>query len=288
MSTIYEKMTAIGNAIRSKTGGTELLTLDDMASEIASISAGAELNFKVVGGTTQPTSPSEYTIWISTDVNITSWFFSLNNPHTAGEVNEGAVWISTEYNSTTKFNALRENGIHVYPSFAMQHIGGEWVTKALKLYQDGAWTSLWDGYLYNSGDECIDVTGGWDTAYQSGISSDLKGTLTKNADHLYLASDAYKEQVWAKTSNKINTRGHSTLEVTVNSFTSSSYGPTRKFGLSDGTSWDGDSNMIASADITSTGTFYLDLSAVPEGEYYICLFCLGVYSEYGVTSVRLT
>ena len=40
MSTIYEKMTAVADAIRGKTGGTESLTLDEMAVEIAGISTG--------------------------------------------------------------------------------------------------------------------------------------------------------------------------------------------------------------------------------------------------------
>ena len=37
---VNEKMTAIANAIREKTGGTDLLTLDGMAELIASIEAG--------------------------------------------------------------------------------------------------------------------------------------------------------------------------------------------------------------------------------------------------------
>lgn len=42
MPTIYDKMTAIGDAIRDKTGGTDLLTLDDMAFEIAGIQVGVD------------------------------------------------------------------------------------------------------------------------------------------------------------------------------------------------------------------------------------------------------
>lgn len=76
MATINEKMTSIANAIREKTGKTDKLTLDDMAVEIASISAGDGLNFEVVGGTTQPANPKENTIWINTDVEITRWYFS--------------------------------------------------------------------------------------------------------------------------------------------------------------------------------------------------------------------
>ena len=37
---LTDKLTAIGNAIREKTGGTELLTLDQMATQIASITTG--------------------------------------------------------------------------------------------------------------------------------------------------------------------------------------------------------------------------------------------------------
>lgn len=37
---LTDKLTAIGNAIREKTGGTDLLTLDQMATEIANISGG--------------------------------------------------------------------------------------------------------------------------------------------------------------------------------------------------------------------------------------------------------
>ena len=43
-------------------------------------SSGASLNFKVVGGTTEPANPSENTIWVNTDEPITSWIFSAKNP----------------------------------------------------------------------------------------------------------------------------------------------------------------------------------------------------------------
>lgn len=43
MATVNEKMTAIADAIRSKTGGTDILTLDGMAEAINGISTGTEL-----------------------------------------------------------------------------------------------------------------------------------------------------------------------------------------------------------------------------------------------------
>ena len=39
---LIEKLNAIGDAIRAKTGGTEKLTLDQMPTEIASITTGGE------------------------------------------------------------------------------------------------------------------------------------------------------------------------------------------------------------------------------------------------------
>ena len=39
---LIDKLTAIADAVRAKTGGTELLTLDQMAAEIAGITAGGE------------------------------------------------------------------------------------------------------------------------------------------------------------------------------------------------------------------------------------------------------
>ena len=40
MPNLVEKLTAIGNAIRAKTGGSDMLTLDEMPDEIASIKSG--------------------------------------------------------------------------------------------------------------------------------------------------------------------------------------------------------------------------------------------------------
>lgn len=43
--------------------------------------SNAELNFKVVGGTVQPTNPKENTIWINTDEEITEWTLASKNPY---------------------------------------------------------------------------------------------------------------------------------------------------------------------------------------------------------------
>ena len=158
--TIASKMTAICDAIRAKTGGTEKLNLTAMASELNSIpekaaatitpntsnqtiAAGTflkgaqtilgdsnlvsgnikkgvnifnvtgsftDLNFAVVGGTSQPSSPVENTIWVNTNQTITSWFFSPNDP-TNADIATGKVWFKVETSSEVAFNALTSNKI---------------------------------------------------------------------------------------------------------------------------------------------------------------------------------
>lgn len=96
----------------------------------------AGLNFKIIGGTTTPSNPKENMIWINTDIKITSWIFSATEPESP---TEGMVWISTGTPSPVGFNALKKNGIQIYPVFEKQYTSGAWVDKTAKSYQDGAW-----------------------------------------------------------------------------------------------------------------------------------------------------
>ena len=65
---LTDKLSAIGNAIREKTGGTELLTLDQMANEIANIQGGGSGDF-----------PSEITIPNTTSGNSAKIFNYRDN-----------------------------------------------------------------------------------------------------------------------------------------------------------------------------------------------------------------
>ena len=109
---------------------------------------GASLNFKVVGNP-QPENPKENTIWVDTDVKITGWFFTATKPETA---TQGMVWFPTSTVSNVAFNALKKNGIQVYPLYANQYIDGAWVEKTAKSYQNGEWVNwIYELYLYDTG-----------------------------------------------------------------------------------------------------------------------------------------
>ena len=118
------------------------------------------LNFKVVGGTSEPANPKENTIWINTSTTITDWVFSSTQP----TAKTGRVWINTGTSSNGEFNAFKNNTLQVYPISAKQYIGGEWVDKTAKSYQGGKWVE-WVTYLYNNGDDCTSLTGGWSGAW---------------------------------------------------------------------------------------------------------------------------
>ena len=115
------------------------------------------LNFSVVGGVTQPSAPKENTIWVNTPDKITSRVFSADQPEAP---EEGMVWILTGTSSPVAFNALKKNGIMVYPIAAKQYVDGAWVEKTAKSWQDGAWRD-WIIWYYKAGDECTAITGGW-------------------------------------------------------------------------------------------------------------------------------
>lgn len=119
---------------------------------------GVPLNFKVVGGTSAPSNPKENTIWINTDAEITGWFFSAAAPENPAA---GMAWIQTGAISAVGMNALKKNGLMVYPLAAKQYVNGAWVEKVSKIYQGGAWADWWNGALYTSGNEYPTVTGGW-------------------------------------------------------------------------------------------------------------------------------
>ena len=108
--------------------------------------AGGGLNFKVVGGTTQPTG-KENLIWVNTNVTITGYVFAATPPASPAA---GTVWISTGTNSPAAFNAEKKNGLWIYPTGCKQYVSGAWVTKTAQTYQNGAWVS-WYTYLLADG-----------------------------------------------------------------------------------------------------------------------------------------
>ena len=155
---------------------------------IIPVASGTSLNFKVVGGTSEPANPKENTIWVNTDAEITGWGFSASAPTNPAE---GMIWFQTGTSSPAAFNALKKNGIAVYPNGCKQYVSGAWVSKTAKTYQSGAWKD-WGLYLIKNGD-CTEVTGGWTAKH--GITDGSSFKVDTNG--LYWSQAYYKDGCWS-------------------------------------------------------------------------------------------
>jgi hypothetical protein len=110
---------------------------------------GTSLNFKVVGGTSEPTNPKENTVWVKTSTDITNWVFSADQP---SEPSDGMVWIVIGVSSTRAFNALKKNAIYIYPISAKQYENGAWKDKPSDFYQNGKWEDILQTlYIFQDG-----------------------------------------------------------------------------------------------------------------------------------------
>jgi hypothetical protein len=224
------------------------------------------LNFKVICNP-QPSTAKENTIRIDTDT-FTSWIFSATEPEAP---EEGMVWFTNGTSSSVEFNALKKNGLQVYPISAKQYIGGVWVDKSAKSYQGGAWVDLAsDCYLYNSGDQCSDITGGWGKSdwTWAGNANSINGR-TINSDNIKLSANPPTYAAAVGTNNKVNFSGYSTLEVTYDMDQGSGFiniTTSKAANLDSGSS-------IANASFTETGnnkTASISLKGV-DSHAYICV-----------------
>lgn len=119
-------------------------------------SGGTGLNFSIVGGTEQPASPKENTIWVSTETAVTSWCISQVAPSSPVS---GMVWIMNDTGSAISLNVLKKNSIMIWPMSAKQYINGAWVEKTTKIYQNGAWKDFidWSKWIIKDGASVYDV-----------------------------------------------------------------------------------------------------------------------------------
>lgn len=139
--------------------------------------AGGGLNFKIVGGTTRPSKPKDNTIWVNTTEEITGWFFSAEEPALP---TNGMVWFSTSSSSHVEFNALKKDGIQVYPVTARQYVNGAWHVVPTLSYMEGGWTS-WRIYVVENGNQI-------DFATQARSDSPVK--ITPSVEYVTLENSA--------------------------------------------------------------------------------------------------
>lgn len=217
---------------------------------------GARLNYKVVGGTTQPTSASKNTIWVNTSTAITSHIFSANQPENPSE---GMVWFKTGTTSAAPFNALKKNSIMVYVGGCSQYINGAWTAKNAQIRQ-GEWKNLAINtiYLFDGTNDVTATSGEWEKWSGTGSFSIADGVLKMTAPKK--AGGANEAIFRHKTA--VNMSAYNTVTVTMGAI--SSYANNRCYVRV----YDANQTQIASAKLVKDTTVYtLDVSGVTQDCY---------------------
>ena len=163
--------------------------------------SGSELNFDVKDFRTEAellaSAGKENRIGVITSVPMTGWRFDANQPE---DLQEGEVWISVGTDSPVKFNALKKNGIQVYPIFAKQYVDGAWVNVVAKSYQNSEWVEwVTEVYIFKRG---VGATGTIQTEKQnnSSVSVSVDGiTVGWSGSQGYTFSYAWSQETYDVT-----------------------------------------------------------------------------------------
>lgn len=133
---------------------------------------GSDLNFKVIAVASEsalPTSAAENTIAVITTTPITSYVFSSTAPTSP---TEGMVWLVTGTASTVEFNAIKKNGLWVYPTGCQQYVSGAWAEKQIMVYLNGSWRRN-DIWILKDGVINTKITGGFNFANYAQFANGL-------------------------------------------------------------------------------------------------------------------
>lgn len=233
---------------------------------------GSDLNYRVMASTSAPANPKANDIWIKSSTAVYYYRFCSNTPSGTNS-NTGNVYIvcSTSSDKTTDntvpvLNILnkKENGQTIRCLLNLtgcyQVINGEWQTVDAYLYKGGAWLQfseiITNLYLYNLGDTCDSVTGGW-TKYNS------NSTVTNGSNSMTVKANGNYEAGGAKTVNTIDVTNFNTLVFTGSNGSGTSYSDFAIRLTKDGT---------VKASMTSAKNATLDVSGL-SGAHTVEVYC---------------
>lgn len=168
---------------------------------------GSDLNFKVIAVVSEsalPSTAAENTIAVITTSPITSYVFSSTAPTSPAE---GMVWFATGTASTVEFNAIKRNGLWVYPTGCQQYVSGAWASKTAKTYQNGAWVD-WMKYIYSAGSAS---TGYSFSSGMGGLQNGNLGSAQEYPNSWYMQVEGSNCGISLYTNEKIDLTNYSTF-----------------------------------------------------------------------------
>ena len=259
-------LTAIADAIRTKSEKSDAIVVSNMATEILNIPvSGESLNYSVVGGTSQPSNPSQYMIWIPTDIEITNCIVSPIEPTS---LSDGIVWIRNNGNPDVSFNALTTAELIVSPAEVYQYQSGTLNRLNGWIYIETSWIQFaeyWDGYYFKDGDQCESVTGGWSSdGWSNTGTAEITNTLVVSATNNYTGR--------LGTNNSIDLTNINTIKF--NSPKGNDGKPYSGYLCVTTEKAIGSSVRVASAQIRNAGEGSIDVSNIT-GNHYLFMYAMG-------------
>nr|DAP58886.1 MAG TPA: hypothetical protein [Caudoviricetes sp.] len=120
---------------------------------------GSGLSLRVLGGTTQPTNPREGTILVNTSALKPDYILSATQP---GSPASGLAWIKLGSNGVS-LPVDKKGTLAITLAGCAVWSGSTWDNVDAWVYTGGKWVQFSSTivYLYNKGDLCTDITGGW-------------------------------------------------------------------------------------------------------------------------------
>lgn len=109
-----------------------------MVFNMAGGGGGGGIKLKVAGGITEPSSPTENTIWIKTDETVTKYVLSPSQPK---QPTSGLVWLRTS-DEGTELSVGNHGEFLLHIWYASIYANSAWTTCDAELYVDGSWTEL--------------------------------------------------------------------------------------------------------------------------------------------------
>ena len=237
----------------------------------------SNLNFRVYTSPTVPETGEENDIVIISYVPMKNWMMSPDEPSGIPR-NDGDVWIQYTVTGET-YNVLKNATMLIATIFAWQYVDGEWVDVPSGSYHNGMWNNIIE-YLYDQGDECTDITGGWSTGGPTSTSGYSIGTMDTSNNKITIIADKMKF-ISAKTTNKVDLTDCASLEIIVDSTTLPDKAYAYLCIYKDSSYWFSD-NTIARLPLTGNGTFSIPVADI-DGSYYV-----GFSIESDITRASVT
>lgn len=237
---------------------------------VAGTLEGGGVNLTVVGGTTQPTSPVENTVWANTDTAINGYAFSATQPTNPVE---GMVWVKSGGKSdyAAALNLDKKNVVMVYLTGCYQYINEAWERKTAYAYFDGGQVELVDRIEIVKGGVMLKPLSVMSKRYSSTAQAQSYANNTKATQESGYVLVAGTTHGWGAAYCCEDLTNATNIVVSGTFATTNEY--INLAVWSDVSGSYVSSNMVASAKLTSEGAT-LDVSEL-SGQYYI-----GVTSNY--------